>query len=415
MRVILVFPAIGIVGFGNTGYYSGEVSWIHHGLASIGSTLKKAGNTVSLIDMRRLSGWEEYEEKLKELKPDLIGVSVSALDLKHALEAIDRANKIVPRAEVAVGGIQPTMFPDKFVDNDNIDYIVRGEGETAMCSIAAGYHRYTNDKIVTGVRENLDMLPFADRELFDYELEMDNPFMYDTQKRPMVTMIAGRGCPYKCAYCQPAENSVFGSPHRKRSVDSVCEELAILKEKYDYQSVLFWDDTFVMNPKWIHEFCEKYKGGGDIIANCRADIVCDHPEMIEELAAHGLETLLIGFESGSQRMLDLIDKGVTVEQNFRAAEICRKFGVKIFGTYMIGLPGETKKDALLTKAMMIGIRPDHKLSFVFTPIPGTKLFSYCEENDLLMDQDYTDIERTGVLKPKIKGIDYRMLLNAATF
>ncbi|MCP3893536.1 MAG: B12-binding domain-containing radical SAM protein, partial [Bacteroides sp.] len=389
MRVTLIFPAIGIVGFGNKGYYSGEVSWIHHGLASIGASLKTSGHDVDLIDLRRLDGWQQYEEKLSESNPDYIGVSVSALDLKPALEAIDRAKNLIPRAKIAVGGIQPTMFPEKFIDNPNIDFIVKGEGETAMHRIIWGGD-LDDGKIVHGSRENLDRLPFADRELFDYELEMDNPFMYETQKRPMVTMVAGRGCPYKCAYCQPAENSVFGTPYRKRSVDSVCEELAILKEKYNYQSVLFWDDTFAMNPKWIHEFCEKYKGGGDIIANCRSDIVCDKPEMIKELAEHGLETLLIGFESGSQRMLDLIEKGTTVEQNYKAAEICRQYGVKIFGTYMIGLPGETKKDALLTKAMMLGIRPDHKLSFVFTPIPGTKMYEYCEKNDLLLDQDYTD-------------------------
>jgi len=405
MRITLIFPAIGITGFGCKDYYSGEVSWIHHGLASIGASLKKSGHEVDLIDLRRLDGWQQYEDELKGHNPDFIGVSISAMDLKPALEAIDRAKKLVPNAKIIVGGIQPTMFPEKFIDNPNIDYIVKGEGETAMHRIVWGAEA-VDGKIVHGCRENLDMLPFADRELFDYKLEMENPFILGTQKKPMVTMIAGRGCPYHCAYCQPAENSVFGIPHRKRSVKSVCEELEILKEKYNYQSVLFWDDTFVMNPKWIHEFCETYKGGGDIIANCRADIICNHPEMIKELSEHGLDTLLIGFESGSQRMLDFIEKGVTVEQNYEAADICRQYGVKIFGTYMVGLPGETKADALLTRAMIWGINPENKLMFIFTPIPGTKLFDYCKSNDLLLDQDYTDIARTGVRKARIKA-DYK--------
>lgn len=409
MKITLIFPAIGVIGFGNEAYYSGEVSWIHHGLASIGASLKASGYDVNLIDLRRLSGWEQFDEKLKESNPDYIGISVSAMDLKPAMETVDRAKKLFPKAKVVVGGIQPTMFPEKFIDNDNIDFIVNGEGETAMHRIIWGAE--TDGKIVHGSRENLDRLPFADRELFDYRLELENPFIMGGQKIPMVTMVAGRGCPYKCAYCQPAENSVFGVPHRIRSVDSVCEELGVLKDKYNYQSVLFWDDTFAMNPKWIHEFCEKYKGGGDIIANCRADIVCKHPDMIKELAEHGLDTLLIGFESGSQRMLDLIEKGITVDQNYDAAEICRKYGVKIFGTFMFGLPGEGKADAMLTRSMLLNIKPDYKLFFVFTPIPGTKMYEYCNDRDLLLDQDYTDIERTGVYKKRIKGVDYKMLIN----
>jgi len=412
MKVTLIFPAIGIIGFGCKDYYSGEVSWINHGLASIGATLKKDGHDVDLIDLRRLDGWGEFAKKIKKRKPDVIGISVSSMDLRPAAEAIQIVAKELPKTIIAVGGIQPTMFPEKFVDNPDIDYVVKGEGETAMSNLCSeNAEECIENGLVCGVREDLDSLPFIDRELFEYQHEMDNSFILGIQPSPMVTMLAGRGCPYKCAYCQPAENSVFGLPYRMRSVDHVIAELDELKAKYDFKSVLFWDDTFTFNQKWVSEFCKSYKHDAELLVNSRADIICKHPEMVERLAGIGLKTMLIGFESGSQRMLDLMEKGTTVDQNFDAAEICKKNGVKIFGTYMFGLPGETKGDALLTNALIRGTSPEHKLMFIFTPIPGTKLFSYCKENDLLLDQNYDDIARTGVRKKRIKGVDYKMLIN----
>ena len=414
MRVTLVFPAIGIIGFDCKAYYSGEVSWINHGLASLGAVLKREGHDVDLIDMRRLKSFDEFVELIKKRKPEVVGISISAMDLKPALETIKLTKKTLPYTIVVVGGLQPTQFLEKFVDNPDIDYIVKGEGEGAIVDICSHLSNggAATQKVVVGAKPDLDKLPFIDRELYDYQLEMDNSFILGVQQTPMVTMLAGRGCPYHCGYCQPAENSVFGSPYRMRSVSHVMGELDELKMKYDFKSVLFWDDTFTVNQKWINEFCDTYKHDAEIIANSRADIICNHPEMVERLASIGLSTMLIGFESGSQRMLDLMEKGVTVEQNYEAAEICRRYGVKIFGTFMYGLPRETKADALLTRALCLSVNPDHKLFFMFTPIPGTKMFNYCKDNDLLLDQDYDDIARTGVYKKRLKNVNYRMLISA---
>ncbi|MBW1673796.1 MAG: cobalamin-dependent protein, partial [Deltaproteobacteria bacterium] len=265
MKVTLIYPAIGITGFGCKEITSGEVTWINHGLASIGAVLKEAGHDVYLIDMRRLSGWEQFDKLMTTRKPDIVGISISAKDLKPADEAIKHIKKTVPDCKIVVGGIQPTQFPEKFKNNPDIDHIVKGEGESAMGNICTHYEVsrmgetvVPPSRVIKGKQEDLDSLPFVDRALFDYKLEMDNPFILGAQRTPMVTMLAGRGCPYKCGYCQPAENSVFGTPYRVRSVDHVIDELKLLKDKYNFQSVLFWDDTFTIKEKWVEEFCSKY-------------------------------------------------------------------------------------------------------------------------------------------------------------
>jgi len=196
------------------------------------------------------------------------------------------------------------------------------------------------------------------------------------------------------------------------------EELKELHDTYAFHSITFWDDTFTVNPDWINDFCKEYKKEGfaaTIAANSRADIICDNEEMIEELANIGLDWLAIGFESGSQRILDFLDKGTTVEQNLEAARICRKYGIKIFATFMLGLPAETQKEQLQTVNMIRDIAPEHPSLFYFTPIPGTNIYQYCLDNDLILRDDPFDIDRTGNYKPKIKGIDYSYLDKLKTY
>jgi anaerobic magnesium-protoporphyrin IX monomethyl ester cyclase len=401
---MLVYPAIGLHGFNMP--FNGESSWIHHGLGLISSNLKANGYDVDFVDMRRCSCWDTFKNKLFESNPDVVGVSISYVDKDVAVEAIKVIKSCLPDVKIIVGGFAPSIFPELFIDNPNIDYIVRGEGEVTFVDIL----RYMpNIKVIDGVKPNLDALPFVDRDIYTYHYEMHVPFA-PCQPKPMVTIIAGRGCPYRCSYCQGAESQLYGK-FRIRSVESVMEELRQLYDKYSFKSITFWDDTFTIDAKWVDKFCNLYEKHytADIVACSRADIICNNEDMIKRLAHVGLKWLVIGFETGTQRMLDFIKKGTTVEQNYKAAEICRKYGIKIFGTFMVGLPTETKEDSLATIEMIKKIKPDHPSLFYFTPIPGTDIYDYCNENDLMIRKDALKIERTGDVVPKIYGINYNYL------
>ncbi len=410
MRIVLVYPGMGVLGFDQREMGSGESHWIQHGLASIGAYLKSQGHEVNLVDMRVCVSWEDAIFRIGEYHPEVIGVSCSCLDYKYVKDLMVLLRSKIESVITVVGGILPSI-DTKEASTMLADYIITGEGEITFGKLVNnGIMRHESPVVIPGERPDLDSLPFADRELFEYSRELC--FGMANETPPIVTMIAGRGCCFGCLYCQPAESAVFGGKFRMRSPENVIEELKQLREKYHFNSITWWDDTFTINPKWINRFCDLYERNGfkaSMLACCRADIICNNKQMIERLASVGMKCFIIGFESGSQRLLDFISKGTTVDQNFQAAKICRKYGIEIMGTFMMGLPTETQDESLDTARMLREINPEYPMVFYFTPIPGTKLYEYCKENRLILREDRFDIERTSQYDPKIKGVDYAFI------
>lgn len=413
MKVLLVYPGIGIMGFAQQESCSGESRWIQHGLALIGANLKSHGHEVELIDMRLLRDWVHVQDELLRTAPDVLGVSASLLDFDAARNVLRYAKTLLPDCVTVMGGILPSIDTEAAAGVDDADYIITGEGEISMVEFVNeldGGHKPMG-RVIEGKIPDLDVLPFADRELFDYSRELSCGFA-PGQTPPVVTMIAGRGCPYQCRYCQPAERKMFKGKYRMRSVASVIEELNQLRAKYAFNSITWWDDTFTVNRDWIMEFCDAYQAHGftaNIAACCRADIIVKNPAMVARLHEVGLDCFVIGFETGTNRLLDFIGKGTTVEMNLKAADICHRLGIRVFGTFMLGLPTETLEESQATIDMWNQVKPDHGMLFYFNPIPGTHLYDYCAEHDLILREDPFDIERTDMYRPTIKGIDYEAL------
>jgi radical SAM superfamily enzyme YgiQ (UPF0313 family) len=137
----------------------------------------------------------------------------------------------------------------------------------------------------------------------------------------------------------------------------------------------------------------------------RADIIVKNEEMMKTLKMAGCDTVSIGIESGSQRILDFLGKGTTVEQNIEAVRTCKKHGLRVVANYMYGIPSETNDDVLMTATMISKMDPEVKSCAYFTPYPGCELATYCEERGLSLLKDFKDFNRYPG-KPKIKGVDY---------
>lgn len=410
MKVTFIFCAIGVAGF-NADRQPGdrEGSWISHGLGSVAAAAKAAGHDVNLIDLRQISGWPEFIERIQKEPADVYALSVAPVDHYSALKCVYEIKTHLPSSKVIVGGIHPSIFPDKY-DFNVVDCVVMGEGEITFPLLLGDVEHMP--KKVRGIQPNLDSLPWVDREIFDYKRELSCCQAPD-QETPSVTMLAGRGCPYMCSYCQPAENAVFGKPYRMRAVSDVIFEMESLYERYQFKSVTFWDDTFTISPNWVSRFCDLYAATGipaNITVCSRADIICKNAPMIMKMASVGIDWIVIGMESGSQRLLDMIKKGTTVEQNYKAVEICHKYGIKVFATYMYGLPTETREESTMTARMIQETAPEFPSPFWFAPIEGTEIYDLCERNQLILEKD-ADISRTGVFAPRIKDIDYEHIRN----
>lgn len=388
-----------------------DSSWISHGLSLLSACVKQEGFTTDLIDLRRLFGWNEFEKIIRKKMPEIVGITMMSVDFNPAIKAAKIIKRINPESKIIVGGPHPTLAPKELENYKTVDYVVIGEGEIILPELIKKIKKGKKIKrVLSGAKPDLDKIPFADREIFG---AFEKPIVPKLPK-PFISIIAGRGCLYNCSFCKPAEDKLFGKPVRRRNVANIIEELRFLRNKYNFKSLMIHDDCLTEDRSWVVEFCRKYQENGfrqPFACQTRADILCRNEEMVELMAKTGLYMYLIGFESGNQRVLNFIRKGTTVEQNYQAAEICKKYGIKIWANYMMGLPTETKKEIMDTVKMIQSIKPDYFSPAFFTPTPGSDLFDYCQKHKLSLIKSHDQYQRNPT-EVKIKGQDYKFLKEA---
>jgi len=407
-EILLVHAGIGSCGFNCYGKGMDE-SWVNHGLASIGAYLKLQAISSHYLDLRKLKNWRHFSEQIKDLQPEIVGISATTVDATVALKAAEIIKSIKADAITLIGGIHASVCPEEFEDKPYVNHVVIGEGEMALADIIS---RRAGPGLIHGqLVANLDTLPFIDRSVFG---KTETPLYPPLFPRPFFTFIASRGCPFNCSFCQPAEKILFGEKMRSRSPESLAAEIKKCQIDLGMRSYLIHDDCLLWNPGWVEEFLKILSNKQVAIpfaVQSRADLICKHPRLISRLAEQGLSMILIGFESGSQKVLDFLRKGTTVEQNIQAAEICQNNGIAIWANYMFGIPGETRADVDRTVGMINTIQPEvHSPSF-FVPYPGTDLWTYCCDRGLSLIQHPNDFRRNPEGK-KIKGVDYRVLRKA---
>ena len=419
LKTTLVYPGIAGRGFGSL-KQGMDAGWISHGLASLSAAAKAQGFEIDLIDLRALSSWEHFREVLAERDPDVVCATMMSVDYNPASRAVAIAKEVNPATVTVVGGPHVTIALEDSLRIPHVDYLVTREGEITfpelLRAIETGHppvHR-----VLRGEPPDLDMIPFADRNLFlmewkkwGYDLDSPEvPFVPELPS-PFATIIAGRGCLYNCTFCKPGEDFLFGKRTRRRSPDNVIAEIRVLVDQHDIASFMFHDDCLTEDREWVMAFTDRYVCEGftmPFFCQTRADIIVKHEDMVERMVHAGLRGYFIGFESGSDRVLGFIRKGTTADQNRQAARVCRKHGISIWANYMMGLPTETKEEVLETVRMLKEIDPDYYSPAFFTPHPGTDLYDYTIEQDLSCITSY-DSYRRNPTEPKIKGQDYDFL------
>lgn len=378
-------------------------AWHDHGAGMTFTAAKNAGSDVTFLDMKTLHNDEELKNAMKGF--DLIAFGLKSSYYALGMKVINIAKSLGIKTLVA--GYHVTAAPQELLENPSIDYIFKGESEITFPIFLKASHLF--DREIEGEKpQNLDLLPFFDRSIYSNPTEPVTGWWYGPNRHRMVSVMAARGCPYECGFCQPIEHNHFGRKLRRRSVDSVIEEIKWLKGLYHPDCLMIHDDTFLIQPKWIEEFIDKYAQIGlPFWAAGRADGICNHPELVKGLVKVGWELISVGFESGSQRILDIMKKGTTVEQNLEAARIIKSTGAKIYANYMLGLPQETKQDIQATARMADQINAEMPSWAFFTPYPGCDLGEECIKQGLsLLDRNHYDRCPSG---QKVKGVDYAYL------
>jgi anaerobic magnesium-protoporphyrin IX monomethyl ester cyclase len=400
MNLLLIYPGL-VEGFSS---YDKGSNWFNHGVGIISAVLKNDGHQIEYLDCRKLGGWEQVVERIQNIDFSMALISVATVDFEPAQKIARIIKEKNSNLKTMVGGPHPTLMTKQTEEIKDFDYIFTHEAEITLPILLRNYPnipRVTRGEMPT----DLDTLPFVDRTLAC----KGETSWFSGLKSPYFSVTASRGCLYKCTFCQPAEREVFGNKVRKRSVDNILDEIEYLAQEYKMQSFMIHDDCFTQYYSWVEEFCEKKERRGlkqPFVCQSRADIICSRPDLMKKLVDVGLKWVLIGFESGSDRILKFIDKGTTVEQNILAGNLCKEMGIKIFANYMFGLPTETKEEMQQTAEMIQRIKPDICSPAVFTPAPGSDLYSYCIDHNLNLITSSDGYRRSVNSGAKIRGVDY---------
>jgi anaerobic magnesium-protoporphyrin IX monomethyl ester cyclase len=335
----------------------------------------------------------------------MVGISMLTPQLAAGTEAARMVRSLAPGALLIAGGPHPTVMPGDTMRRLSPDLLLRGEAEVSFGmlldgeewdSIPGAVYPGNDGPTASKARRivpDLDTLPLPDRSLFDMETYIRHWYSMDRVDPGLrgTTVMATRGCPYHCAYCQPTLSMIFGRKLRKRSPGAIVEELENLVETYRINAFMFEDSTFIVDHPWVHGICDRLIGSGLRLSWCcnvRADLLTG--ELLDHMVEAGLRKVNMGVETASQRVLDEIyQKGITVEGVRRALRLCKERGVFVQGYFMLGTPGETLEEMKRTIRFASEEPFDDALFDITTPFPQTTLW---ERTKHLIRSDYTHFD-----------------------
>jgi radical SAM superfamily enzyme YgiQ (UPF0313 family) len=384
MKVVFVYPDFSI----------GAKGKFYHGIASVSAVLKQKGHETSLIHLKRPTRSHVLTESLKKEAPELIAFSSTTNMFSHVAK---HASLLKNHFEVPIicGGIHPTLDPQEALLSPGIDMVCVGEGEEALVELCENlsegrgiqgvrniWTREGESFLNSGMRpliEDLDSLPFPDREIFDYgELE--------DARLGRVTFMASRGCPYECSYCgnHQLKRLYKGKYVRFRSVDSVVEEARLVLSKQSCKYAVFHDDIFTLNMKWLDEFRVKWKSKVALPFSCNSRVNLLNEDVIRLLKEAGCFEVSMGIESGDEDLRqEVLNRKMSDEDIVRAFELCQRHGIRTISYNMVGLPFENMARVLKTVKLNARLRPDNIQVSIFYPYPHTKLYELSKKSGFL--------------------------------
>lgn len=329
------------------------------GIMYVSAVLKKLGVETKLFVIG------ENVDEIIEWKPDFVGYSVLTGSHRNLLKFNSELKKKLSFVSV-FGGPHPTYFPE-IVNQEGVDYIVRGESEEVIEILL----NKPKEKVIFGkLPQNLDFIPFPDREFVYGRLDKE-------RKNPIRHFIASRGCPFDCPYCyNNAAKKLYPNQKwvRYRSVNNVIEEVQMVLAKYGGKFVYFQDDCFDLNKKWLFSFLELYKQKIGLPFHCmiRLDLLDD--ETTKRLKEAGCYCVRCALECGNDEIRNrVLKRKMSKQQILTGTQLLHKYNIKFVLQNILCLPDTGIKVDLETLMLNIKCQPTLAWSSIFQPYPGTEL------------------------------------------
>ena len=323
--------------------------------------------------------WREAQDVVQAFNPDIVGLTVYTTLAASAFHLVSLCKLVSPRCVTVLGGPHAAVKAEEILNiSTDTDFVLRGEGEKNLPILIDHLRRKFSLEDVPGLsfRQNgahihnhvsestrdLDVFPSPDRSLLMNE--------HSYSHEDMGLIMSSRGCPFNCSYCSSETRRVS-----YRSIDHILKEIREVQKKYGTFQFTFKDDSFTVDRKRVKEFCEKQiRTGVNINWECNTRVNLVDISLLKLMKRAGCNFVKVGIESGSERILQTMNKGITREHCLQASKMLRRSGIHWTGYFMIGVPGEKEDDIGQTLKFMYDLQPDLALLSVYEPFPGTEMF-----------------------------------------
>lgn len=381
--------------------------WQPLGTLYVASSLLQAGHDVKFLNGAFMDH-DEIMSNLSVYNPDIIGIYSTTFGWNKAVFTASEIRKRLKNVFITVGGPYPIALQEKcFDDSADIDAVVTGEGEITMVEIMSRLEHGKSLEVVEGVayREgrdikknpprplitDVDSIPFPARELLGDAMDyVPPPATY--KRRPVAVMMTARGCNRRCIFCfQIDKERQYGI--RYRSVENVMREIELCLEQ-GYKEIKFIDDTLAADYDRAMEIAKEIKRRKlDFTWFTSACVHQVDKPLLQAFKEAGCWAILFGAESGVQRNLNTIRKGITLDQIRNAVKAAKDVGLTVYTPFLFGLPGQTYEDGLKTIEFACELNPDIANFHALTPFPGTEL--------------YDDLEKYGTMSNDLSDFTYQ--------
>jgi anaerobic magnesium-protoporphyrin IX monomethyl ester cyclase len=389
------------------------------GLMYVAAALEKAGFEVQMLDNYLLKqSTQEVQQLALKLKPEIVGITCGSATYKKTVETAQAIKQVLPNCKIVVGGWHASYMPDSLLETQEIDYAVMGEGEAAITQLAgyimkgdlvgaagvagvASRSKSGNIKNPPKFLSNMDEIPFPARHLLPLE-KYDRTIEF-LKAKPADVMSISRGCTFNCGFCETKK--LWGNICRSFSPQRVMAEVQDLVNKYNTKGIYFINDNFTLKKKETSQWCDlmiKSKLDLEWVCDTRVDLVSE--ELLEKMASAGCKTIWFGVESGSPRILEKINRHITLEQTENAFKLCRKKGIQVACSFMLGMPGETKEDLMASFRFAEKLDADWCQFNIFIAYPDSPLY-----REMLETKKYTELDDF-LLSVKTDEFDYNDLM-----
>lgn len=417
MKKVLLINPPWIIGEDRNLWQQVASCWPSLGLAYIAAVLEKAGQKVYYLDCSAQHYTvEDTRQVLRRYENiDFVGLTATTPMINNALAIAQVAKEIFPAVKTVFGGVHPSVLPEEVLSYPQVDFVVIDEGEETMAELVVS----KNFKEVSGLcyKENgkifknplrplikdLDAIPPPAYHL----LPMDKyyPAVGSYKRLPAMILFATRGCPGRCTFCY----RTFRGFVRKRSAKNILEEIRILQKNYGIREISFYDDTFTLFKDVVKEFCETIvKDKIDLTWSCftRVDHV-DGP-LLELMKSAGCHLILFGVESADEKILQAINKRISLEKVKEVVALSRQIGIQTRASFMFGNQGETEKSIQKTIAFAIELDPDEVQFNIATAYPGTELFDWAKTHGYIKSFNWDDYSMSNIVL-EIPGLNQETL------